>query len=370
MSPGDRIGALALVIAALVTACAAPPVAVPSPIAVAAPAPSPDVTFVAFNRLLNARDAAWRAGDADAAVALVAAGAPAAFREQERQLALLVKAGVPLLPTRGPLIATYERDRVRWEEVVETDSQGRTRGVRYFASGPLDALRLSEPGPADLGDLAVSTTDRFEVQSYAIDAEQCASALGYAEEALSALVVRLGEAYRPAGRATIVCAPTIRPELPALASAFTDGVTMTFLTSQSLIVRAGPAAAWSRTVVTHELSHVLLFARGTGPFVLLEGIPLWLTDDRRQPELDRIVAGGSFWTLAHLVAGPRDQTEFFAGYAQASSFVRFLASTYGEAKVIAAWEGGRSATFDEAFAGAFGVTPDVAYARWRASLAR
>jgi len=145
---------------------------------------------------------------------------------------------------------------------------------------------------------------------------------------------------------------------------------ITFLSSQSSIVGGDEAGPWSKTVVTHELAHVLLFTRGTGPFVLSEGLPLWLTDDRRQPELDRIVAADGFWTLEHLVAGPKDATEFFAGYAQASSFVRYLAATHGPAKVIAAWEAGRGATFPEAFRTAFGITAEAAYGAWRDSLRR
>jgi hypothetical protein len=115
---------------------------------------------------------------------------------------------------------------------------------------------------------------------------------------------------------------------------------------------------------------VFLFTRGNGPFVLVEGIPLWLTDDRRQPELDRLVQANALWSLPHLVEGPANDVEFYAGYAQASSFVRYLAATYGDVAVLAAWESGASLPFEEAFARGFHVTPQSAHAAWRASLGR
>jgi hypothetical protein len=73
--------------------------------------------------------------------------------------------------------------------------------------------------------------------------------------------------------------------------------------------------------------------------------------------------------MPHLLEGPRTLEEFFAGYAQASSFVSYLAARYGGRAVIAAWEAGRTAsTIDEAFRTAFGVTTATAWADWRASL--
>jgi len=271
---------------------------------------------------------------------------------------------------RGELGQTGAFGTLRSITIAESDSQGRTRSVRYFGAGPLDELRLTEPTPAQLGEARTITGDRFDTRAYPLDADGCATALAFAESALTTLVGRLGERYRPADRISLVCEPTIQPELPPLASAFTNGTTVTFLTSQSMIVATGPGADWSRTVVTHELSHVLLFQRGNGPFLLVEGLPLWLTDDRRQPELDRVVRANAVWTLDHLVEGPRDATEFFAGYAQASSFVRFLADTFGSDKVIAAWENGRALRFPISFESAFGVAPETAYAAWRASLTR
>jgi hypothetical protein len=360
---------LAILVAFLLAACAAPP-AVPTSSGPGPAIASPDVTSVAFARLLGARDAAWRAGDVAAALALVAPDAPPAFRERERQLAALAAQGVPLVPARGAINLTRERGTVRLIEILETDAQGRTRMVRYFGNGPLDRLRLTEPPPSELGEPVTTRGERVDTRTTTLDADSCATVLRYAEAALGPLVTRLGEAYRPSRRPTFECLPTVQPDLPPLASAYTRGSVVSMLTTASLVVASGPAAAWSRTAVTHELAHVLLFTRGNGPFVIAEGIPLWLTDDRRQPELDRLVRADALWSLPHLIDGPASDVEFYAGYAQASSFVRFLAATYGDAAVIQAWEGNAALPFDEAFALGFHVTPQSAYAAWRASLGR
>lgn len=343
--------------------------AVPTP-AVVPPAARIETTADGFMRLLALRDAAWRAGDVDAAVALVAADAPPGFREHERQLAVLAKQGAPIMPTRGPLVQTREIGSLRMAVVVELDPEGRTRQIRYFAVGPLEQLKLTEPASAELGERTTVRDEGFDVRAYPIDADPCAAALALAKQGLLALIAQLGDAYRPQARISYECLPTVQPELPPLASAFTRNTAITLLTSQSTVVGSGPGSDWSRIVVTHELAHALLFQRGTGPFVLSEGLPLWLTDDRRQPELDRLVRANTIWTLDHLIAGPNDDSEFFAGYAQASSFVRFLAATYGGAAVISAWENGRLVTFAAAFSRGFGTTPEAAYQAWRASLTR
>ncbi|MGH2498860.1 MAG: hypothetical protein ACRDF0_02015, partial [Candidatus Limnocylindria bacterium] len=309
-------------------------------------------------------------GDVEGAAALVAADAPVEFRAREIALAEIAAKGTPLVPrSRTPVDLLRQGDL--WElQAGEVDDQGRVRRVRYFAAGPLDALRLSEPTAAALGEALSLPGERFETRARLIDAAQCQLALRYSEEALVALLGRLGEAYRPERRIVLNCSATVVPGLPVLASAYVRDAEITFLTSQSMVVFSDPGAQWARTVAAHELAHVLLFQRGTGPFFLIEGIPLWLTDDRRQNELDRLVAADALWTLEHLVEGPRDATEFFAAYAQAQSFVRFIATAYGDSAVIDAWEAGRTMPFADAFRSATGATPGDAYAAWRASLRR
>ena len=368
-----------VLLASLLAACsgAETPIATAAPAspAVVQPLPTPtaDPEIAAAQALLAHRDAAWRAKDVEGAIALTATDAPAAFRLRERALAEIAAAGVLLAPERRTFVSFDQAGGLRVVNVVERDSQGRSRRLRYFMTPPGpngDAARLTEPALASLGEEIVVPGARFVTRARPIDAEQVATALGYAEEAVPALVSVLGEVYRPTVAVTLAFAPTTVPDLPPLASAYTNGTVITFLSSQSSIVGGDESGPWSKTVVAHELAHVMLFARGTGPFVLSEGLPLWLTDDRRQPELDRIVAANAFWTLDHLIAGPKDATEFFAGYAQASSFVRYLAATHGVAKVLAAWEAGRTAPFPEAFSTAFGMTAEAAYGAWRDTLRR
>jgi len=369
-----RIGGLLL--ALLLITCSGAETPIPSAPraspAIVRPLPTAtvDPENVATLALLARRDAAWRAKDVDAALALTAPDAPAAFRLRERALAEIVAAGVPLMPERRTFVSSDSAGGLRVANVIERDSQGRTRRVRYFTTGSGDAMRLGEPTLASLGDELVVPGARFVTRARTIDAEQAATALGYAEAAIPALVAVLGEAYRPTVAITLAFAPTVLPDLPPLASAYTNDTVITFLSSQSGVVGGDDAGPWSRTVVAHEIAHVMLFARGTGPFVLSEGLPLWLTDDRRQPELDRVIAANAFWTLDHLIAGPKDATEFFAGYAQASSFVRYLAATHGAAKLLAAWEAGRTTPFPQAFDAAFGISAQVAYGAWRDSLQR
>lgn len=365
-----RIGGLLLTL--LLVACSGITTPIPSapPASPAIVRPLPTATVdpevAAALALLARRDAAWRAKDVVAALALTAPDAPAAFQLRERALAELAAAGVPLVPERRTFVSGGAAGGLRVVNVVELDSQGRTRRVRYFTTGSAQAPSLSEPSLASLGDELVVPGARFVTRARAIDAEQAATALGYGEDAIPALVAILGEVYRPTVAISLVFAPTVLADLPPLASAYTNDTVITFLSSQSGVVGGDDAGPWSRTVVTHEIAHVMLFARGAGPFVFSEGLPLWLTDDRRQPELDRLVAENALWTLDHLIAGPKDATEFFAGYAQASSFVRYLAATYGAAKLLAAWEAGRGGTpFAEAFAGPFGMTAGAAYGAWR-----
>ena len=369
-----RLAALACL--ALAACTAAPPIAPPVAPAVAAspaPTPSPSPTLppqaTAFLGLLAERDAAQRSGDLARVSAVLAPDAPKDFRERETAVAdVIAKQHIAAPERRFRSLGTV--GGLTELEVMELDDQGRTRPIRYFASEVDGRLLLTEPSPASLGASGSGMSDHFDVRAYALDAPQAATATVLLEDALTQLVARLGDAYRPAARIVVNCDPVAGRGVAPLASAYVTSGEIHFLTSSSMLVADGPGAEWSRTVVTHELSHVLLFARGNGPFLFVEGLPLWLTDDRRQPELDRIVAAGGIWELEHLVRGPADANEFFAAYAQASSFVRFVAATYGPRAPIAVWELGASAPFAEAFARGAGVPLADAYAAWRASLPR
>lgn len=319
---------------------------------------------------LAARDRALLSGEREPILALLADNASQELRDRELALGRIAAARRARPPDRK--IAGYEGGvetslGLEVVTVLETDDQGRTRQVRYFLDHA-GSTRLAEPPLDQLGELRTRVAEGFEVRYRDIDADQAEAVEGLAAQALAALLPRLGEEYRPRRPFTITLAPTTIAGLPAPASGFVNGSEITLLSSQSMAVEDGPAADWSRRVTTHEIAHVLLFQRGRGAWLLVEGIPLWLTDDRRQPELDRLVASDGIWDLAHLLEGPRDLEEFFAGYAQASSFVRYLATTYGDRAVLAAWEAGRTLRAEEALRAGLGVSATDAYAGWRASL--
>jgi hypothetical protein len=324
--------------------------------------------------LLATRDQAQVSGDEKVLIPLLDTEGSSAFRERELDLLRAAHERGAAAPKRTVLRRTPIAlgDAIQAIEVAEQDDQGRTRRVRYFVNYAC-CRHLTEPPPdvldAWLGAVQTRTADAYVVRYRDLDAAQAEAADAYATVALASLVARLGDAYRPTKPMTITLAPTTVADLPAQASGFTNGSEITLLSSASMIVASGPGADWARIVVTHEIAHVLLFARGNGPWALVEGIPLWLTDDRRQPQLDRLVAANAVWDLPHLLEGPRTPAEFYAGYALASSFVRYLAATYGERSVIAVWEGAASGrTLDQTFRAAFGVGTADAYAGWRASL--
>lgn len=358
-----------------VAPAAATPTATPTASPTPSPPPTPDVIAQDFLRILALRDEAQVRGDEKALLAILDQSAPPAFREREIGLLRATHDRGGTAPTRTlPRRAGIDDPNgvLQYLEVAESDDQGRTRRVRYFLNtaccSRLTEL-VGETADRSMGPLRTRSDDGYTVVFRDIDAKQAAAADAYAKAAIASLVARLGEPYRPTRPITITLTPTTVPDLPAQASGYTNGPEITLLSSVSMVVASGPGAEWSRTVVTHEISHVLLFANGTGPWAIAEGIPLWLTDDRRQPELDRIVRANAVWDLPHLLGGPRTDAEFYAGYAQASSFVRYLAATYGDRAVIALWEARPSSeTMDRAFRAAFGAGSADAYTGWRLGL--
>ncbi|MDE3193412.1 MAG: hypothetical protein KGN00_06965 [Chloroflexota bacterium] len=352
--------------AAAATATVAP---TPAP----SPSPTPDRAAEDAMQLLALRDEAQVKGDEKALSGLLDDNASPEFHAREVGLLHAAHDRGAAAPKRTFLgRAEIAGEAVQAIEVAEDDDQGRTRRVRYFFSFAC-CTRLTEPTSAELdawlGPLRTLTGNGYSIRYRDIDADEAHAADGYARDALTSLPARLGDTYRLSRPLTITLAPTTISALPAQASGYTNGGEVTLLSSASMIVASGPGADWARIVVTHEISHVLLFAHGNGPWALAEGIPLWLTGDRRQPQLDRLVAANAIWDLPHLQGGPRADAEFYAAYAQASSFVRYLAATYGDRAVVAAWEAGSSGrSVDATFRTAFGVGVADAYAGWRASL--
>lgn len=330
-------------------------------------APTPAPTAHPLLALLEERDRAQAAGDVARALALVDPSAPAPYRAREEALARAIgKSGQR--PPRRELVRAQVAEGLATVVVSELDDQGRERLVRYFLTQP--APLLTEPTAAQLGEERRLEFPGGAVAHRALDEDQAAVLAAQAQRAVAALVARLGAGYAPEAPLRLVLRPDVVAELPPLASAYVAQGQVTFLSSASMLVAAGPGSAWTRTLVAHEVAHVVLFQRGSGTFLLNEGIPLWLTDDRRQPELDRLVAANALWTLERLIDGPRDQSEFFAGYAQAASFVRYTAERHGDAAVIAMWEAGRRLPFADAYREATGVEAAAAHLAWRASLGR
>lgn len=339
--------------ASLTTAPSAPPTA--------APTPHP------FLALLEQRDRAQASGDVARALALVDPLAPAPFRAREEALAKAIGKSRQAPPRRELVRAQIVND-LATVVVAELDDQGRARLVRYFLTQP--APLLTEAMAASFGEEITVGFPGGSVRHRAIDADQAAVLVAEAQRAVGALVARLGTEYTPRAPLVLVLRPDVVAELPPLASAYVAQGQVTFLSSASMLVPSGPGSAWTRTLVAHEVAHLLLFPRGSGSFLLNEGIPLWLTDDRRQPELDRLVAANALWTLEQLIDGPRDQSEFFAGYAQAAGFVRYTAERHGDRAAIAMWEAGRRVPFADAYREATGIGAAAAHIAWLASLGR
>ena len=374
-----------LLLVLLVASCVAqqaPPSATPAVVATAtqtvAPTPTPTPTpdpralhIAELERFFAILDRAQLSGDPQQVTALLDPNAPPEFRERELGLAKVAfdrRAAPPQRRVVDFADGTSTPLALETVRAIEVDDQGRTRSVRSFLNNA-GATRLSEPPLERLGDLHTRPAEGYLIRYRDLDAAQAEAADAFARDAVASLVARLGEDYRPRRPFTITLAPTTIAGLPPLASGYTNGSDITLLSSASMVVGSGEGSDWAQKVVTHEIAHVLLFARGRGPWLLTEGIPLWLTADRRQPELDRLRASNGIWDIAHLLEGPRDQDEFFAGYAQASSFVSYLAGRYGERAVIVAWEAGRTATvIDDAFRAGFGVSSGTAWADWRAAI--
>jgi len=357
------LGVLLLVALLLPTCVAvAPP---PAPTTTVAPTASP--TPHPFLALLDERDRAHLAGDVARTLALVDPGAPAPFSAREQALAQAIAKSRPTPPRRA-LVRAQPGNDLATLVVSERDDQGRERLVRYFLTQPTPLL--TEPAAAYFGQERRAEFPGGSVRYRALDEDQVAVLAAEAQRAVAALVARLGPEYAPQAPLALALSPSVVPGLPPLASAYVAEGQVTFLSSASMLVATGAGSDWTRTLITHEIAHLLLFQRGTGSFLLSEGIPLWLTDDRRQPELDRLVAADALWTLERLIDGPRDPSEFFAGYAQAAGFVRFTAERYGDRAVIAMWEAGRRTPLAEAYRETTGIDAAVAHAAWRVSLGR
>jgi hypothetical protein len=364
-----------LLLALVLLSCGAalpPRIELPLEIPAAAPTPTPPPEQRAILRQLAAKDAAMRSGDHSSLGELLDPNAPQAFRDS--QAALLVSASRRSPPPfiDRTVLATRERLGLLEAELLERDDQGRARQRRVWFSGPLDALRQTEPPTADLGPERVDEEARFRFIYRDLDAPQVAVARALGERWLQTYATRLGDGYAPRRTIEVRFAPTQEswPQgLPALASAAVSRGVFYVLSSTAMLTASGDAAAFTDVVVGHELAHVLLDGRGrrVGGFLLSEGIPLWLTEDTRATELARLVRRGELWPLDQLLRGPQDDAEFFAAYAQASSFVHFVAGRFGSRAPLELWEASAQApSFDAAARLALGRSAAELHRDWLA----
>lgn len=311
-----------------------------------------------------------RRGDSGRLEELLDPAAPAAFRDAQASLLFAFSQRPAATFVERTVLATRTRLGLLEAEVLERDDQGRARQRRAWFSGPLDALRQTEPALAELGTERVETAGPFRFVYRELDAPQLVVAKTLGEKWLGTYASRLGGAYAARRTIEVRFAPTQEtwPEgLPAVASAAVARGVFYVLSSSAMLASDGDAGRLADVVVGHELAHVLLDGRGArgGGFLLNEGLPLWLTDDRREPELARLVGRGEIWDLPHLLAGPADESEFFAAYAQASSFVRYVAERFGERAPIALWGAASVPSFDRAARDALGVGGAELHADWR-----
>jgi len=367
---GSILRALALATALVSCVSGAPALETQAPIAEPTAAPAPE--HEAVLRHLAARDTALRIGDLAALRELLDPEAPPDFRlAQEAILKIAAERDDELAPART-VLATRIRTNLLEVEYLERDDQDRARRLRAWFSGPLERLRQTEPPLAELGEERREESADFVFRFRELDRPQVEATREHGERWLRHYATRLGERHLPQGKIEVRLIPTFegRPSrLPALASAAVTGGVFYVLSSSTMITTDSTSAYWSTVVVGHELAHILLRGRRGGGFLLNEGLPLWLTGDRREGELARVRAAGALWDLDHLMAGPRSESEFFAGYAQASSFVRFVAERHGDEAPIALWDAvSARGSLDAATRAVLGSAAAALYAEWRTSV--
>ena len=99
---------------------------------------------------------------------------------------------------------------------------------------------------------------------------------------------------------------------------------------------------WSRDVIVHEITHVIV---GNYTFSCLGGLPTWLAeglavysegklDDASQEQLDDAIKNNTLLTVRSLSAGFSEvSSKASLSYSQSFSIVKFLIETYGQQKM-------------------------------------
>jgi hypothetical protein len=152
--------------------------------------------------------------------------------------------------------------------------------------------------------------------------------------------------------------------------------------SRTMLARIDPAGigeAWIRTVIPHELSHIVFGSAVDNPYHsppkwMNEGLAVYLSEkgysDDERAAVDEAVDRGTLMPLSALVGQfPTSYERFTLGYSEGVSAIDYLVRSYGQDKlveVIRSYADGVSD--DEAFEGALGVDLAGFEAGWLADL--
>jgi hypothetical protein len=135
--------------------------------------------------------------------------------------------------------------------------------------------------------------------------------------------------------------------------------------------------SWVKTVVPHELTHLVFNTAVDNPYHfppkwLNEGLAVYLSAGYVSSDRDAVAGAGADGTLAPLTSlsgGFPNGDRFFLAYAESVSAVDYLVKTYGKpalVKLIRSYA--RGLTDDEAFKAALGVDTASFDTGWRTSL--
>jgi hypothetical protein len=245
-------------------------------------------------------------------------------------------------PVLGPSVTVvYEDNRFEWRTV-----EGDVVRMHWYAGSDgfgRQALAIAEEGVGKAADL-LEVDERDPIDFYI-----------YAD------VAPFYDAIGPASRENV--GGVAYPELRIM---------------MARIDPAGIGDAWIRTVIPHELSHIVFGSAVRNPYHsppkwMTEGLAVYLStgyasDDRDQVE--QAVRQGRLMPLTALVGQfPTSFERFILGYGESVSAIDYLVRTYGQDKLVELIRSyARGVSDDEAFQGALGVDLAGFEAGWLADL--
>jgi hypothetical protein len=146
----------------------------------------------------------------------------------------------------------------------------------------------------------------------------------------------------------------------------------------ALITPTEVDASWVRTVIPHELTHLVFNTAVENPYHfpprwLNEGLAVYLSQGFDVSDRQLVASAAADGTLTPLggLTGqfPSTSNEFFLAYAESVSAVDYLIRTYGQPALVALVRSyAKGVTEDEAFSAALGVDAQGFDAAWRTSL--